>query len=232
MLLYAAWCNVRTLFVFLIRPIATDHSSVVDNGIVTNKRLAVEAFLDELYVLFSPRVHLLADVKPLVDASYHQRVDELCDKVRSSGGGAGVGGDGTTYSFPAALGALSSSSQRTTTNSTSSSNNSVLASPAVPSPRGGGGVKGETWPNPLQRGGSLNTNEGALAGVSVSVAAASASAAASAAAATVTAAATGNGTPRLPLDVAAAGGGRGVSGGGSGQTSSTKDDLDGALSLR
>lgn len=172
----------------------------------------MDAFLDELLVLFSPRVHLLADVKPLVDASYHKRVDELCDKVRS-GGGVGVGGAGNSYSLPAALGAFTSSSQQTTTSSTSSTTSSILASSAVSSPG---------------RGGSGNTKEGGLASLSVSVSAA--------AAATVTAAATGNGTssPTLPLKVATAGGGggRGVSRGGTGQSSSTNDELDRTLSLR
>ncbi|CAM9186236.1 unnamed protein product, partial [Sphacelaria rigidula] len=44
--------------------------------------LAVNALLDELFALFSPRVHLLAGIKPLVDKSHHPRIDELCGQVR------------------------------------------------------------------------------------------------------------------------------------------------------
>lgn len=58
-------------------------------------RLAVDALLDELFALFSPRVFLLAGIKPLVDKSYHPRIEELCGKVRSSGSS---GTDGLTMS--------------------------------------------------------------------------------------------------------------------------------------
>lgn len=49
-------------------------------------RLAVDALLDELFALFSPRVHLLAGIKPLVDKSHHARIDELCGQVRHDPG--------------------------------------------------------------------------------------------------------------------------------------------------
>lgn len=58
-------------------------------------RLAVDALLDELFALFSPRVFLLAGIKPLVDKSYHPRIEELCGKVRSKGSS---GTDGLTIS--------------------------------------------------------------------------------------------------------------------------------------
>lgn len=44
-------------------------------------RLTVDALLDELYTLFSPRVFLLAGIKPLVDKVHHSRIDDLCGKV-------------------------------------------------------------------------------------------------------------------------------------------------------
>lgn len=46
----------------------------------------MDALLDELFTLFSPRVHLLVGIKPLVDKSHHQRIDELCGKVRGDPG--------------------------------------------------------------------------------------------------------------------------------------------------
>lgn len=49
-------------------------------------RLAVDALLDELFALFSPRVRLLAGIKPLVDKSHHARIDELCGQVRGDPG--------------------------------------------------------------------------------------------------------------------------------------------------
>ncbi|CAM9487810.1 unnamed protein product, partial [Ectocarpus sp. 12 AP-2014] len=109
--------------------------------------LKVDAFLDELYVLFSPRVYLLADVKPLVDESYHQRIDELCDKVRTGGsGGGGGGGGGDGLSFPPTLDALASSP--------GSSNGNNINSRTAAGTDGGSGIKAEPRSTNPIRGGS------------------------------------------------------------------------------
>ncbi|CAM9190715.1 unnamed protein product, partial [Scytosiphon promiscuus] len=127
--------------------------------------LNVDAFLDELYVLFSPRVYLLADVKPLVDESYHQRIDELCDKVRSGagGGGGGGGGDGgagtvgDNYSLPATLNAFSSLPESNITGA-SGSNNTHSRGPVSSGSDAAGGVKAEARSNTPLRGGSAAGN--------------------------------------------------------------------------
>lgn len=173
----------------------------------------MDAFLDELYVLFSPRVYLLADVKPLVNESYHKRIDELCDKVRSGGGGGGNGGD--SYSLPPALNAFVSSSTDTVTNG----NGSMVASSGESSAAGaGGGAKSEMRTTSPLGGGSGSTSEAAVVAVAPAVVTGKHSL-------------TINGapSPQFPLQGCARGG---VSGGGSGQSSKGNDELESILSLR
>lgn len=200
------------------------------NNKSSTSRLNVDAFLDELYVLFSPRVYLLSDVKPLVDESYHQRIDELCDKVRSGAGGGGgsAGSVGENYSLPAALNTFSPSSESKLTSANSTSNNNSsggLASSSVSDTAGG--VKAEARSNtPLRGGGgtgnNAETHSAAATGVSSS-------------------ARNGSSSPSMPLE-AAGGMPSGGLGGGSGhgvtsvavsvQSGRRNDETEGMLSMR
>ncbi|CAM9804481.1 unnamed protein product, partial [Ectocarpus sp. 4 AP-2014] len=182
--------------------------------------LNVDAFLDELYVLFSPRVYLLADVKPLVDESYHQRIDELCDKVRTGGSGGGGGGGGDGLSFPPTLNALASSPGSSNGSNINSRSAAAAAAAAVPAVGGGSGIKAEPRSTNPIRGGS-----GAGSEAEESAAGGGSSEARSGTSSLL--------SPPTMADATSGGGGGG--GGSSGKASAparSDDELEGVLSLR
>ncbi|CAM9886547.1 unnamed protein product, partial [Ectocarpus sp. 6 AP-2014] len=176
--------------------------------------LHVDAFLDELYVLFSPRVYLLADVKPLVDESYHQRIDELCDKVRTGGSSGGGGGGGDGLSFPPTLNALASSPGSSNGNNI---NNRTAA--AVPGIGGGSGINAEPRStNPIRDGsGAGSEAEASAAGGGSSEARSGTSSLLS---------------PPTMADATSGGGGGVGSSGKASAPARSNDELEGMLSLR
>lgn len=100
-------------------------------GAKMNCRLAVDALLDELYVLFSPQVFLLAGLKSLVDEVHHPRIDELCGKARSRGGSDASGGE--CFSTPVSVDPSTSSAPRTEAH--------LLSTPPREGGNGAGGSK-------------------------------------------------------------------------------------------
>lgn len=108
----------------------------------------MDALLDELFVLFSPQVFLIAGIKPLVDKSHHARIDELYAKARNAGGGGvrGVGGGSTSSATSLSINPTPSRSQISFLAAPSDNGNGgTEAHPTTPTtrePRGSGSEVG------------------------------------------------------------------------------------------